>query len=140
MAATLIKDSGFKLGCKPLRVLFSCVGCGEGLRFWLTRYSIREIVGVDLSEEACRLARRITAAQIDRNWFIQADAEALPFPDESFDLAIVHNGLHHLTDPAAGLRELWRVSRGAVIVIEPADCRLMPVYLRLGIARSQLSG
>jgi len=137
VAATLLKDSGFRTENKQLRVLFSCVGCGEGLLFWLTRFPIQEIVGLDLSVEACRLARRVTGGQIDRNWFIQADAESLPFPDESFDLAIVHNGLHHLTDPAAGLRELWRVSRGAVIVIEPADCRLMPLYLKLGIARTR---
>jgi ubiquinone/menaquinone biosynthesis C-methylase UbiE len=136
LAATLLKDSGFSTANKHLRVLFSCIGCGEGLPFWLDQFPIQEVVGVDLSVEACRLARRIISGSIDRSSFIQADAEALPFPDESFDLAIVHNGLHHLTNPAAGLRELWRVSRGAVIAIEPADSKLMPLYIKLGIARS----
>jgi ubiquinone/menaquinone biosynthesis C-methylase UbiE len=136
VAATLLKDSGFATADKRLRVLFSCIGCGEGLPFWLDRFPIEEVIGVDISIEACRLARRIAGGRIDRSGFIQGDAESLPFPDESFDLVIVHNGLHHLTNPAAGLRELWRVSRGAVIVIEPADSKLMPLYVKLGIARS----
>lgn len=136
VAALLLNQSGFQTDGKHMRVLFSCIGCGEGLIPWLEWFSIREIVGVDLSLEACRLARSVTTGLVDRNWLVQADAESLPFADESFDLAIVHNGLHHLTNPAAGLRELWRVSRGAVIAIEPADSKLMPLYLRLGIARS----
>ena len=137
VASTLLKDSGFAPGNERMRALFSCVGCGEGMPFWLNRFPIKEFVAIDLSLEACRLAREVTRGQVERSRFIQADAESLPFPDESFDLAIVHNGLHHLTDPAAGLRELWRVSRGAVIVIEPADCLLMPLFIRLGVARSR---
>lgn len=136
VAALLLNQSGFQANGKPMRVLFSCIGCGEGIIPWLEWFPIREIVGVDLSLEACRLARSVTAGLVDRSWLVQADAEYLPFADESFDLAIVHNGLHHLANPAAGLRELWRVSRGAVIAIEPADSKLMPVYLKLGIARS----
>jgi ubiquinone/menaquinone biosynthesis C-methylase UbiE len=136
VAATLLERSGFLSANRRLRVLFACIGSGEGLPFWFDRVPIQEVVGVDISVEACRLARRVVHGKIDRSAFIQADAESLPFPDESFDLAVVHNGLHHLTNPAAGLRELWRVSRGAVVVIEPADSLFMPLFVRLGIARS----
>lgn len=40
-----------------------------------------------------------------------ADAEALPFPDESFDLVVGHAFLHHLPDVEAALREVVRVLR-----------------------------
>lgn len=38
-----------------------------------------------------------------------ADVEALPFPDESFDLVVGHAFLHHIPDVDAALRELLRV-------------------------------
>lgn len=40
-----------------------------------------------------------------------ADAEALPFPDGSFDLVVGHAVLHHLPDVEGALREVIRVLR-----------------------------
>jgi SAM-dependent methyltransferase len=52
---------------------------------------------------------------------VQAVAEALPFPDLAFDAALATFTLHHWSDLAAGLRELRRVARRQVIVLnEPA--------------------
>ena len=42
---------------------------------------------------------------------IAADAEHLPFPDRSVDIVYVHDGLHHLARPEAGLAEMARVAR-----------------------------
>lgn len=41
----------------------------------------------------------------------EADIEALPFPDESFDLATCRFGIMFCPDPAQGLREVRRVLR-----------------------------
>lgn len=38
-------------------------------------------------------------------------AERLPFPDDSFDLALAQLVVHFMTDPVAGLREMSRVTR-----------------------------
>jgi SAM-dependent methyltransferase len=45
------------------------------------------------------------------------DARALPFASAAFDLAVAAFSLNHLEDPAAGLREMVRVTRpgGAVL-------------------------
>lgn len=52
---------------------------------------------------------------------VRAVAEALPFPDLAFDVALATFTLHHWGDLAAGLRELRRVARRQVIVLnEPA--------------------
>jgi SAM-dependent methyltransferase len=48
---------------------------------------------------------------------VDATAEALPFPDGSFDAAMAMVTVHQWPDPDAGLRELRRVSRGPVVVM-----------------------
>jgi SAM-dependent methyltransferase len=46
---------------------------------------------------------------------VQAVAEALPFPDGSFDAALALLTVHHWTDPAAGLAEMARVAKRLVV-------------------------
>ncbi len=53
------------------------------------------------------------------------DAEALPFPDESFDLVIGHAFLHHLPDPEAAIAEAFRVLvPGGTLVIAGEPTRV----------------
>jgi SAM-dependent methyltransferase len=65
---------------------------------------------------------------------IVADVEHLPFADESIDLVAVHDGLHHLKDPYAGLAEMARVARRWVVVTEPARASITRLAIRLGLA------
>lgn len=53
--------------------------------------------------------------------YIQGDALALPYPDNSFDAAHTERVLIHLSDPDRSLRELYRVLRpgGWVVCVEP---------------------
>jgi SAM-dependent methyltransferase len=46
---------------------------------------------------------------------IDARAEALPFADQSFDVAMAVLSDHHWADPITGLRELLRVGRRVVV-------------------------
>ncbi len=45
-------------------------------------------------------------------------AEELPFPDRSFDVAACRLAAHHFEDVAAAVRELARVSRERVLVVD----------------------
>ncbi len=65
---------------------------------------------------------------------IVADVEQLPFADQSVDLVAVHDGLHHLDDPYAGLSEMARVARCWVVVTEPARASVTRLAVRLGLA------
>jgi ubiquinone/menaquinone biosynthesis C-methylase UbiE len=52
---------------------------------------------------------------------VQGAAEALPFPDRSFDVVMAILTLHHWTDRAKGLSELKRVApRRVVLTFDPA--------------------
>ena len=64
-------------------------------------------------------------------WSFQ-DAEALTYPDGSFDLTVVSAGLHHCRSPHRALLELYRVARVAALAIESRDSALMRVAVKLG--------
>jgi len=51
---------------------------------------------------------------------VQCNAEALPFPDASFDLVTIAFGLRNVTDKDAALREMHRVVKpgGMAVVLE----------------------
>mgnify|MGYP000265307723 CR=1 FL=1 len=44
-------------------------------------------------------------------------AQSIPFDDNSFDAAMAILTVHHWPDPAAGLREVRRVTQGAVVIM-----------------------
>jgi len=68
---------------------------------------------------------------------IDARAEALPFDDDAVDAAMACVTIHHWEPPQAGLRELRRVARGAVVVFT-FDLEALPAwqkdYLADGLA------
>lgn len=88
------------------------VGCGTG---WTVRRIAERLgpegraAGCDLSAEMIAAARARTADPRCR--FEAAAAEALPWPDASFDAIFSMESLYYWPDPEAGLRELARVLR-----------------------------
>jgi len=78
------------------------------------------ITGVEREEAWVQRATEATVgdARID---FVQGDAQALPWPDETFDLVTCQTLLIHVRDPAVVLREMSRVLRpgGVMVCAEP---------------------
>jgi ubiquinone/menaquinone biosynthesis C-methylase UbiE/uncharacterized protein YbaR (Trm112 family) len=116
-------------------VLTVCAGSGLDAEF-LARSGAR-VIAADISFGAAR-----RAAERARRYALQivsvvADVERLPFADESIDVVYVHDGLHHLDRPDAGLAEMARVARRAVCVSEPARATVTKLGVRLGIALEQ---
>jgi SAM-dependent methyltransferase len=73
---------------------------------------------------------------------LQAAAEALPFPDDTFDAGLAVLTLHHWTDWRRGLDEMQRVSRRLVIfTFEPgalADFWLTAAYFPEIVERARV--
>jgi SAM-dependent methyltransferase len=70
----------------------------------------RQVLAVEPSE-VMRSQRPPNAAPC-----VAATAESLPFEDHSFDAAMAIATIHHWPDPIAGLREMRRVARHAVVL------------------------
>jgi SAM-dependent methyltransferase len=89
------------------------VGCGSGVltEELARRVGPANVAGVDPSPllEAC--AERVPGADLRKG-----KAEALPWPDDSFDAALAQLVIHFMDDPGAGVAEMTRVvSRGGVV-------------------------
>lgn len=70
----------------------------------------RRVVAVEPSE--VMIAQRPAhAAKV-----VRAFADALPFPDASFDASLATFTVHHWSDPGAGLREIRRVADRQVVL------------------------
>jgi SAM-dependent methyltransferase len=95
------------------------VGCGLGTDGRQFARNGAQYTGCDLSVQSLALARQGFRVSDLRGQFLCADAERLPFPDESFALLYSHGVLHHSPDTARAIREVHRVLRrgGEAIVM-----------------------
>jgi SAM-dependent methyltransferase len=92
------------------------IGCGEGLlRDRLRPHGYRRFVGVDLSEEAVRVAR---AKDDPDASFVVAAAETFA-PRERFDAVVFNECLYYFDDPLAVVERYRRdaLAQGGAIVV-----------------------
>ena len=105
VADAMARHYGLKAGDKVLDV-----GCGKGFLLYDLTQAVPglEVCGVDISGYAIENAKEEVRASLR-----VGNANALPFPDASFDLVLSINTLHNLYcyDLDKALREIQRVGR-----------------------------
>lgn len=132
MSGFLSAVSGLYREVRPVSVLE--VGCGEGA---LASHLASCTDTPPQRFDACDLSLDQLGEQVNpRIRFRQASIYELPYTDESFDLVICCEVLEHLTDPAAGLGELARVSSGRVLLSVPWE----PTWRLLNLLRGRYWG
>lgn len=100
------------------------VGCGGGAFLAEALGRGCRAVGVDHSPDMVRLARKTNRAAVaaGRLEVLQADAAALPLPDDTFTSAAMTGVFGFLPDPVAALSELRRtLRRGGLAVVMGSD-------------------
>ncbi len=87
------------------------VGCGNGsfTEVVIARCAPGKVTAIDPSEGQIEYARRQTGAKLAQ--FGVGDAQAIPFDDASFDLAVMALVIAFLSDPAKAVAEMARVVR-----------------------------
>ncbi|MGK5532636.1 methyltransferase domain-containing protein [Streptomyces sp. URMC 129] len=108
------------------------IGCGPGtLTAGLAeRVAPGPVTAVDHAADILTAARAEAESRgLTGVRFATADAQALEFPDGSFDVVHAHQVLQHLGDPVRALREARRVCRaGGVVAARDADYAAMTWY------------
>lgn len=94
-------------------------GCGEGSLSCLLARNGVEVVAMDLSWPNLAVATRRAEELGLSSTFLQADAECLPFPDDTFDVVISSHVLEHLPSLQRGLAEVRRVTRSMALIAMP---------------------
>jgi SAM-dependent methyltransferase len=113
-----------------LRVLDAGCGTGSPLIAMASRYKNSEIVGIDFSETSLKKARQLANRfNLTNIKFYNISLEQLPELGFSFDYVICSGVLHHMGNPAAGLKAIGEVldPQGAVSIM------LYGKYGRIGV-------
>lgn len=121
-----INNSGVRRGAKVLDI---AGGTGDLTRkFSQMVGDSGKVVLADINASMLQVGRdRLTDAGVVGNVeYVQANAEALPFPDNSFDCITIAFGLRNVTDKDKALASMYRVLKpgGQLMVLEfskPAD-------------------
>ncbi|MCM4158587.1 bifunctional demethylmenaquinone methyltransferase/2-methoxy-6-polyprenyl-1,4-benzoquinol methylase UbiE [Antarcticibacterium flavum] len=105
----------------PRTVLDIATGTGD-LAISMANTSAKRIVGLDISEGMLEVGRKKIAAKnlSEKIEMVQADGEALPFEDNTFDAITVAFGVRNFEHLEKGLSEILRVLKpnGIFVVLE----------------------
>ncbi|GAA5996707.1 class I SAM-dependent methyltransferase [Rhodotorula paludigena] len=98
------------------------IGCGPGTISCGFAAYVSKVVGVEHPSASSVLSQARQAAEAqgvaDKVTFAEADALALPFDDNSFDVVYCNQVLQHVPEPVSVLREMRRVARRLVFARE----------------------
>jgi ArsR family transcriptional regulator len=97
------------------------LGCGEGYLAIEAAQWARHVTAIDRSPDVLARAKALGTRRRAANiTWKRGEMEKLPLPDQSFDLAVLSQALHHASDPAAVLAEAARVLRagGHVLLLD----------------------
>lgn len=110
------------------------VGCGTGYLLEVLAHTVPyvQLAGVDLSGKMLEVARCRLGKSVDLK---EARAEALPFPDASFDVVVSTSVFHYIREPVVALHEMFRVLKplGRIVITDWCHdflaCRLYELFL-----------
>jgi ubiquinone/menaquinone biosynthesis C-methylase UbiE len=100
------------------------VGCGAGVEVVRFARAQALVTGVDVSESAITLTRQNVAQQGQNARLAVSDAEALPFPDATFDFVYAHGVMQYAANDQRVVTECHRVLR-------PGGVAMFQVYNRI---------
>lgn len=92
-------------------------GCGEGEIARRLHERWGDVVALDLPDAGLRA----DWGSVPGPRFLHADAEHLPFADDTFDVLVSVEVLEHLRDPEQALREYARVTRSHLLLSVPRE-------------------
>lgn len=103
------------------------IGCGMGTDLLQFARGGAICTGIDLTPRSIAITRHRFALYGERGDFLIADAERLPFGDDSVDVVYSNGVLHHTPDTAGAIREIHRV-------LKPGGTTKVMIYHKTSLA------
>ncbi|PCI07820.1 bifunctional demethylmenaquinone methyltransferase/2-methoxy-6-polyprenyl-1,4-benzoquinol methylase UbiE [bacterium] len=110
---------------QPGEAVLDCAcGTGDLTQAFAKGTQAERIVGSDFTAGMLEIAEhkrsKLHQSLADRIEYLQADAQALPFEDESFDVVSIAFGIRNVQTPEKAIGEFYRVLRpgGRLIILE----------------------
>lgn len=124
---------------RGLKVLEVGVGMGADYLEWLKAGA--QVIGVDLSAASIDRARRRSESAGYQPRLRVADAEHLPFPDNSFDRVYSYGVMHHSPNTAGCVEEARRVlkpgGKAEIMIYQHPSITGVMLWLRYGLIRGK---
>ncbi len=113
-------------------------GCGGGFEAQFFAEKGAKLVGFDISQLRVEAAATRFALNELEGFFYRGDAAILPFEDNSFDVVIYHDSLHHvpIEEIPKAIKEARRVSKKYIILSEAHDSPIRMVLESIGLSTS----
>jgi ubiquinone/menaquinone biosynthesis C-methylase UbiE len=101
----------------PGKILEIGIGTGKNISYYPPE---AQVTGIDLSDRMLARARARATREKMTVELLEMDAQALTFPDNTFDAAVATFVFCSVPEPIAGLRELGRVVKlgGSIVLLE----------------------
>ncbi len=126
---------------KPLTILDVATGTGD-LAIAVAQLEPQKVAGIDISEKMLEVGReKVTAAKLDTLITLRkADAEKIPFSDNSFHAVTVAFGVRNFENLKQGLGEMKRVLRpgGVMMILEFSHPQNFPMKQLYGFYSKQI--
>jgi SAM-dependent methyltransferase len=111
------------------------LGCGEGYLTIETSRWAAQVIAVDRSTEVLKRARALAARRrVSNVTWKRGELESVPIADDTVDVSMLSQALHHADDPTRALQEAARilVPGGRVLVLDLREHEELWVRDRLG--------
>ena len=109
-------------------------GCGGGFEAQYFAEQNAEVTGFDISQLRVEAAATRFALNNLEGFFYRGDASILPFPDDSFDIVVYHDSLHHvpIEEIPIAIKEARRVAQKLVVLSEAHDSPIRMLLESMG--------
>jgi SAM-dependent methyltransferase len=109
-----------------------CLDAGSGpahISYIFEKKTSFKMVAMDLSMLALKVANRIKSTDGFKTELLRGDLEKPCFRDNSFDIVLIYQTLHHFPDLNTPLRAVYRILKpGGKLIVEDANLLYWPVF------------